>query len=94
MEDYHNPRARMTDDLLNNYLKPGITRDSILTLLGEPYSETISSRLPKGLSTPDSIALNKYVGEPRELQDKILTEYNAWHKKNGQLNTLMLYPVG
>lgn len=84
----------MTDDLLNNLLKPELTRDSVISLLGEPYSETVTRRLPKGISMPDSIAPHKYVGQPRELQDSILAEFNAWHQANGQLDTLMLYPVG
>jgi hypothetical protein len=42
MKDVHNPRAYMTDDLLQNVLTLGCGRDSILLLLGDPYSEKVT----------------------------------------------------
>lgn len=56
VNDIGNPRAQMIKDLLDNYLRPGIHRDSILTLLGKPYLERIENRLPTGLDVPDSLS--------------------------------------
>lgn len=53
--DTNNPRWYMTDDLIKNHLRPGIHRDSILLLLGQPYKEQIGDRIPTGLAIPDTI---------------------------------------
>lgn len=55
LTDGNNPRFYMTDDLIKNHLKPGMHRDSILLLLGQPYKEEIGDRIPTGLEVPDSI---------------------------------------
>jgi len=55
--DKWNPRANMTNDLLENYLKPAMTRDSILNMLGKPYFDGIENRPPKGIEIPDSLSL-------------------------------------
>ena len=94
MEDQNNPRAAMTEDLLSSYLTTGLTRDSIFSLLGEPYSEEITLRLKKGVVTPDSISPHKFVGQPKELQDKKLAEFNEWYQNNSQPDTLIIYPIG
>lgn len=94
MDDTRNPRSKMTRDLLDNYLKPGIHRDSILTLLGEPYLEKIENRLPKGLDVPDSLSLVDSENFKKENQEKALNNFNQWYRDNGQPDTLMLYPVG
>lgn len=107
--DTWNPRSKMTRDLMENYLKPGMSRDSILSLLGKPYLERIENRLPKGLDVPDSLSLgNDSVGlvalfDSVDLQKKMeskikavkeLDEFNTWYRTNSQPDTLMLYPVG
>ncbi len=109
MTDTRNPRSKMTTDLLENYLKPGLTRDSILLLLGKPYFDGIENRLPKGLKIPDSLSLGiDSVGvaslfDSVDLQmknnskikvEKELKEFNSWYMANSQPDTLMLYPVG
>jgi hypothetical protein len=94
VDDMRNPRSQMTTDLLNNYLKPGIHRDSILILLGTPYLEQIENRLPKGLDVPDSLSLVDSVNFRSENQAKALRNFNEWYKDNGQPDALMLYPVG
>jgi hypothetical protein len=103
MTDVRNPRANMTEDLLENYLRPGIHRDSIQSLLGEPYLEQIEYRLPKGLDIPDSLSLMDSVNLEslldsvdfkKENQDEELNKFNKWYRTNSQPDTLMLYPVG
>ena len=94
MTDTDNPRARMAKDLLDSYLKPGIHRDSILTLFGKPYLEQIENRLPKGLDVPDSFSLVDSENLKRENRDNALDNFNQWYKDYGQPETLMLYPVG
>ena len=109
MTDTWNPRSKMTKDLLENHLKPGMTRDSILAMLGKPYFDGIENRLPKGLKIPDSLSLGiDSVGlaslfdsvdfqkkhDSKIKADKELKEFNSWYRANSQPDTLMLYPVG
>ena len=47
VNDTQNPRAYMTDDLLENYLKVGLPKHSIIALLGKPYSDSIQQRFLK-----------------------------------------------
>ena len=94
VNDTESPRAQMTKDLMDNYLKPGLHRDSILSLLGEPYLERIESRLPKGVHVPDSLSLVDPENFKSENQDRALDNFNQWYRANGQPDTLMLYPVG
>jgi hypothetical protein len=104
MTDVRNPRANMTEDLLMNYLRPGIHRDSVLILLGEPYLEEIEYRLPKGLDIPDSLSLAvdsvgltslfDSLDSKEKNQDEDLNKLNRWYQTNSQPDTLMLYSVG
>ncbi|WKZ58817.1 MAG: hypothetical protein QY309_13170 [Cyclobacteriaceae bacterium] len=84
----------MTKDLIENYLKPGIHRDSIIILLGRPYLEKIENRLPKGLQVPDSLSLVDSVNFRVENRDRALKNFNDWYAAHGQPDTLMFYPVG
>jgi len=94
MTDTWNPRAKMTSDLLQNYLRPGIHRDSILLLLGTPYLERIENRTPRGLDAPDSLSFfNLDSLSPKE-REKLVDDVNEWHRSNSQPDTLMYYPVG
>jgi len=94
MTDTSNPREKMTKDLLENYLKPGIPRDSILLLLGEPYLERIENRLARGVEIPDSLSYHNLDGLSTEQRDKHNDNLNAWLDSNSQSDTLMYYPVG
>ncbi len=94
VNDTRNPRARMTKDLLLNHLKPGITKDSILKLLGPAYEDKIVSRLAEGVELPDSLHIWKYSSEPKRVQEEKLKEYNEWMHDHSQPDTLLFYPVG
>lgn len=94
VNDTRNPRARMTKDLLQNHLKPGLTKDSILKLLGPAYEDKIESRLAEGVKVPDSLHTWKYVSEPKKVQDAKLKQFNDWMRDHGQPDTLLFYPVG
>jgi hypothetical protein len=76
-----NPRAKMTKDLMQNHLRPGMKRGSIISLLGQPYIERIEDGLPKGLKVPDSL-LNK----------RIEKSYD-WYSKHSQRFIIMRYPI-
>lgn len=84
----YNPRANMTKDLIENYLRPGMHRDSIIILLGRPYLEKIENRLPKGLEVPDSLSISE------SLDTTQLEKFNTWYETNSQPDTLMRYPIG
>lgn len=90
----YNPRAYMIDDLLENYLKPGLEKDSILALLGKPYTDGIGPRLPKDIVIPDSLDINTLVNLKGKIRDKKFEELDEFHRLNSKLDTLMLYPVG
>lgn len=81
----YNPRSRMTKDLIKNYLRLGMQRDSIIILLGRPYMEKIEYRLPKGLEVPDSLSSIDSIG---------IEKLNDWHSKFSQPDTIMRYPIG
>jgi len=85
ISDQDNPRSRMTMDLIKNYLRPGMQRDSIILLLGQPYMEKVDYRLPKGLNVPDSVSNIDSIG---------MEKFNEWHGKFSQPDTIMRYPVG
>jgi len=96
VSDTSNPRARMVDDLMHNHLKPGMSRASILSLLGKPYKDGIENRLPKGVTIPDSLSstlIHSSSCTP-EKQKKALDDFNAFYHSHSQPDTLMLYPVG
>ncbi|GAB2790590.1 hypothetical protein GCM10027275_39410 [Rhabdobacter roseus] len=84
----------MIDDLLENYLKPGLEKDSILALLGKPYTDGIGPRLPKDIVIPDSLDINTLVNLKGKIRDKKFEELDEFHRLNSKLDTLMLYPVG
>mgnify|MGYP007060710950 FL=1 len=88
ISDQYNPRSRMTTDLMENYLRPGMQRDSILILLGRPYLEKIENRLPKGLEVPDSLSISESLDTSR------VEKFNIWYKTNSQPDTIMRYPIG
>ena len=81
----YNPRSGMTTDLMENYLRPGMHRDSIVTLLGRPYLEKIEYRPPKGFVVPDSLSSIDSVG---------IEKFNDWHSKFSRPDTIMRYPIG
>lgn len=85
-----NPRANMTKDLMNNYLKVGMKKEEIIELLGDPSSDTLSVYLPKNLHLPDSLNLLKSKEDPQKALDLV----NIWFKNNSKEAHLMYYPVG
>jgi hypothetical protein len=93
VNDTHNPRAKMVQDLMENQLKPGMSRREVLNLLGTPYRDGIEQRMPRGSSVPDSIAQATSKSTPQN-QQKALDRFNSYYKAHSQPDTLMLYPVG
>ncbi|MES2447430.1 MAG: hypothetical protein V4546_09625 [Bacteroidota bacterium] len=94
VNDTNNPRAYMTDDLLKNHLKIGITRDSILAMLGKPYKYVIENRLSKGLEMPDSLSFLNNENLKPETKNSNANRINKFIRVNSQPDTLMLYPIG
>tara|TARA_R110001592_G_C12733691_1_gene710143 strand:- start:71 stop:604 length:534 start_codon:yes stop_codon:yes gene_type:complete len=89
-----NPRAPMTNDLMNNHIKNGMSRTEIIDLLGQPFKDEIQERLPNDIHQPDSINLRSIIGESDEKRQKILTDYNNWYHQNLRPDTLLIYTVG
>lgn len=94
MDDTSNPRARMVQDLMQNHLKHGMSREAVLNLLGKPYKDGIEQRLPKGVVIPDSLSFTNSNHFKRENQQKAVDGINTFYRSHSQPDTLMLYPVG
>lgn len=94
VNDTNNPRAYMTEDLLKNHLKIGITKDSVLALLGKPYKDGIENRLTKEFKVPDSLSFSNEENLKPENSDRATDRINKFMRLNSQSDTLMLYPVG
>jgi len=98
MSDTSNPRARMVADVMAHHLHVGLTRDSVLALLGPPYSENIELVLPENVTLPDSLSLQNsqtteklYDSQNAEAQREGI---NAFYKQHGRPQTVLRYPVG
>ena len=84
-------RQLMIHDLVKNILKKGMTKSELIELLGEPYSDKIHYRLPKGMIIPDSILTIKGSGNSKEEKRITKDKINNWYKLNGQPDTCLLY---
>ncbi|KAA9338457.1 hypothetical protein F0P96_06385 [Hymenobacter busanensis] len=86
-----NPRARMVQDLMDHHLRKGMPHDSVVGLLGLPSHEGVETRLPKGLSYPDSLVYTTNSNlSSQERADRI----NEFYRLHGHPDTLLLYPIG
>jgi hypothetical protein len=94
MTDTHNPRARMVQDVIDNRLKSGMTRKSILDLLGQPYKEGIERRLPKNTILPDSISATNPENLRPENAKKSVAGLNNFYRLYAKPVRIMRYPVG
>jgi len=87
-----NPRFYMIDDLLENHLKVGMSKNSIIHLLGEPNKDTIELYIPKGIKLPDSLKFkNKQL---LIVKDDRINYINEWYHKNYKSARFLSYPVG
>ncbi|MEM9831791.1 MAG: hypothetical protein AAF944_14215 [Bacteroidota bacterium] len=84
----------MVDDLMQNYLKPGLTRDSIISLLGEPQVDGVEQRLPKGFVEPDSITFQSDSSSNPGYSERWNQRVNQYFVAHAQPDTLMSYFVG
>ncbi len=87
-------RQLMIHDLANNILKKGMTKSEIIKLLGQPHSDEIYYRLPKGVIAPDSILTLTDTSNSKEENRIAIERINNWYKVNGQPDTILLYPAG
>jgi hypothetical protein len=94
MEDTHNPRARMVQDVIKNQLKPGMSRKAVLDLLGKPYQEGIERRLPKNTILPDSVSSTNPERFKPENQERTVAAINNFYRLYAKPVMLMRYPVG
>jgi hypothetical protein len=92
--DTSNPRARMVQDVMKNHLKPGMSRKSVLDLLGKPYQEGIERRLPKSTIIPDSISSTDPEKYKPENSDRTIAAINNFYRLYAQPVMIMRYPVG
>ncbi len=93
-EDNSNPRAGMVNDLMKNKLKPGMSKEEVLELLGKPYKEGIEQRLPKNIVIPDSISFSNPDNLKPENLEKIVTERDTFNKLHAKPVFTLHYPVG
>lgn len=80
VEDHNNPRAWMVDDLLADHFPLGLSRDSVLQLLGQPQWEGVTRRLPDSLRS-------QFIRLPVDSMAHFLQMHD-------QPDTLLQYPIG
>jgi len=84
----------MVQDVMQHYLKPGQSRETVLALLGPPYQEKIERQLPADKPLPDSLdALISTNRDPAK-SAALIRQINAFYQQNARPDTVMLYPVG
>ena len=93
VDDRYNPRTGMVQDLMKNYLKPGMSRKAVLDLLGKPYKEGIEQRLPEDIVIPSSISFSNPENLKLENADKATAAINDFHKLHAKSVYLLKYPV-
>jgi hypothetical protein len=102
MQAQRNPRSSMVDDLLQHHLRPGLSRNAVVQLLGTPYKEGVEPRLPKGVDLPDSLLLHHMpiiksktqADSIRDVLDANVRDINSFYREHAQPDTLMRYPIG
>ena len=94
LEDTHNPRARMVQDVLDHHLQSGMSRKSVVALLGVPYKDGIERRLPKTTVLPDSLSPTNPENRKPENQNRLIDQLNNFYRMYTQPVRIMRYPVG
>lgn len=89
-----NARSFMVDDLMKNYLNPGLDRDSITSLLGKPQIDRVEPRLPEGLVVPDSVSFQSDSSSNPGYSERWTQRVNQYFADHSQPDTLMLYFIG
>ncbi len=94
VNDQYNPRAKMVQDVIDNHLKIGMSRRSVLVLLGKPLQEGIEQRLPDSTIVPDSVSFDNPENLKPENKDRVLLEINKFYKSHSKPVMLIRYAVG
>jgi len=94
LTDTNNPRSKMTRDLLNNYLKKGLTKNDVIQLLGTPLSDTIGSFLPETLKLPDTLSVNYALKKTEYEKKEIEAIRNTWYQQNYKSAPMITYSAG
>ncbi|UKT63403.1 hypothetical protein [Pedobacter mucosus] len=92
--DQYSPRARMVDDIMKNYLKPGMSKKEVIKLLGNPYYDGIEKRLPKNVIMPDSLKYSNDDSLDPKIADKKMNYLNKFYALYAEPVKILWYPVG
>ena len=95
MLDTDNPRIRMMDDLIGNYLHKGLNKSEVIELLGKPSFDSIGIYMPRNVRIPDSLRnYENYDDKSQKEKEVLLSQVNKWYKENYKKAPIMYYPIG
>ena len=92
MTDVNNPRGYMVDDVVQHQLRPGMTQQQVLKLLGPPYREETTSLLPDSVSLPRKAIIS--ANSRADSLEQVAAQAARFFRAHGRPVRVLLYPVG
>ncbi|WP_426489743.1 outer membrane protein assembly factor BamE domain-containing protein [Hymenobacter sp. 102] len=92
MTDTNNPRRYMAEDVVHRQLRPGMTQQQVLQLLGPPYREELTTLLPDSVSLPKSAATGP--NSRMNSIERVAAQEAQFLRAHGRSVRVLLYPVG
>ena len=86
-----NPRFKMVNDILENHLRKGMSKSSIIELLGKPNTDALDYYLPNNKKLPDSLEIDYDYDKDVDKKIELISE---WYKKNQKSAPMLKYHLG